>query len=138
MTKIGEDQMKKIIAVATAMTGALALAACGGDADEPTEANIDAETVDSVLPDTNAGTYTSTTPEGAEVAVILNADGTYSVTEAGNEVETGTWEDNIRGTCLVATGGEGEDCYNIAPAAEEGMVDITGPDGEQMSYAFEG
>lgn len=130
--------MNKLIAVAAATAGALALSACGGDADEPTEADIADEGETAVMPETNAGAYTSTTPEGTEVVVTLNADGSYTVTEAGEQVEAGTWEDNIRGTCLVATGGEGEDCYNIADPDAEGMVSITGPDGEEMSYSFEG
>ncbi|MEL1250160.1 hypothetical protein [Aurantiacibacter gilvus] len=130
--------MKKLIAVATAVSGALVLAACGGGADEPTEADIDEDAANAVLPDTKAGTYTSTTPEGVEVSVSLNADGTYSVMEGGEQVETGNWEDNIRGTCMMPEGGEGEDCYNIAPAGEDGMVDVTGPDGETMNYSFEG
>lgn len=130
--------MKKLIAVATAVSGALALAACGGGSDEPTEADIDADAAEAGIPVTNAGTYTSTTPEGVEVSVMLNADGSYAVTEGGEQIESGSWTDENRGTCLVAEGGEGEDCYNIVPAAEEGMMDVTGPDGETMSYSFEG
>lgn len=130
--------MKKIIVVATAVAGALTLAACGGGADEASEAEIDDSAADSVLPETSAGTYTSTTPDGAAVSMVLNADGSYSVTEGEAQVEAGTWEDNIRGTCMTAEGGDGEECYNIVPAADEGMVDVTGPDGETMSYSFEG
>ncbi|WAT18479.1 hypothetical protein OZN62_02545 [Aurantiacibacter sp. MUD11] len=126
--------MKKIIAVA----GAFALAACGGSADDPVEDESLDDAVDAVIPDTSAGTYTSTNPEGVEVSVALNADGTYTVSEGGEMVESGTWEDNIRGTCLTAEGGDGEDCWNIQPGAEEGMMDVTGADGETMSYSFEG
>lgn len=129
--------MKKLIAVTAAPMLALGLAACGGGADEAAENDTLDEAAESVIPATNAGTYTSTTSEGAEVSVVLNADGTYTVTEAGEQIESGTWEDNIRGTCLTAEGGDGEDCWNIQPGAEEGMMDITGANGETMSYSFE-
>lgn len=125
--------MKKFIAVAALAS----LAACGGGADEASEAeDIDAAAAD-VIPSTSAGTYTSTAEDGTEVAVALNADGTYAVTQGEETVESGTWEDNIRGTCLTAEGGDGEDCWNIQPGAEEGMMDITGGDGETMSYSYE-
>jgi hypothetical protein len=126
--------MKKLIAIA----GIATLAACGGGADEPTEDTAIDEAAAAVIPETSAGTYTSTTPDGAEVVVALNADGSYTVSEAGEQVEAGSWEDNIRGTCLTAEGGDGENCFNIQPGAEAGMMDVTGPDGETMSYAFEG
>lgn len=126
--------MKKLLAVAAIAT----LAACGGGADDPAEADDIEEAAAEVIPATSAGTYTSATEDGTEVAVALNADGTYAVMQAGETVETGTWEDNIRGTCLTAEGGDGEDCWNIQPGAEEGMMDITGADGETMSYSFEG
>ena len=122
--------MKKIIAVA----GALALAACGGNAEEPVEA--EAEVEETAVAASPAGTYTSTTEDGAEVAVSLNDDGTYSVTENGEEVDAGTWEDGEEGTCLTAEG-EAPSCFDIAPGAEEGMFDVTGPDGEARSYSFE-
>jgi len=126
--------MKKLIAIA----GIATLAACGGGTDEPTEDTSIDEAVADVIPQTHAGTYTSTTPDGAEVVVVLNEDGSYTVSEGGEQVEAGAWEDNIRGTCLTAEGGDGENCFNIQAAEEEGMMDITGPDGETMNYSFEG
>ncbi|GAA5057521.1 hypothetical protein GCM10023208_23100 [Erythrobacter westpacificensis] len=126
--------MKKLIAVAALAS----LAACGGSADEPAEdASLD-EAAAEVIPSTSAGTYTSTTEDGTEVSVALNADGTYTVMQGGEQVESGTWEDNIRGTCLTAEGGDGEDCWNIQPGAEDGTMDITGSDGETMNYSYEG
>lgn len=124
--------MKKLFALASIA----ALAACGGNTDEPSEDTSIDEAVADVIPATKAGTYTSTTPDGAEVVVALNLDGTYTVTENGEQVESGTWEDNIRGTCLMAEGGDGENCFNIQEGAD-GMVDITGPDGQTSSYRFE-
>lgn len=126
--------MKKLIAVAAIAS----LAACGGDADEATEAEGMDEAAADVIPATSAGTYTSTSEDGTEVSVMLNDDGSYSVMQGGEEVESGTWEDNIRGTCLTAEGGDGEDCWNIQPGAEEGMMDVTDSTGETMSYTYEG
>lgn len=129
----GDQLMKKLIAVA----GLVSLAACGGSADEPGEAEDLDTAAAEVIPSTSAGTYSSTTEDGTEVSVNLNADGSYAVVQGGETVESGTWEDNIRGTCLTAEGGDGEDCWNIQPGAEEGMMDITGGDGETMSYSYE-
>ncbi len=128
-----EISMKKLIAVAALAS----LAACGGGTDEATEAEIEDEAAADVIPSTTAGTYTSTTEDGTEVSVSLNADGTYTVVQGGEQVEAGTWEDNIRGTCLMAEGGDGEECWNIQPGAEEGMMDVTDGQGETMSYSFE-
>ncbi|RIV88748.1 hypothetical protein [Aurantiacibacter zhengii] len=126
--------MKKLIAVAALA----ALAACGGDADEPVEdASLDQAAAD-VIPETSPGTYSSTTPDGAEVSVMLNDDGTYAVMQDGEQVEAGSWEDNVRGTCLTAEGGDTQDCWNIEPAGEDGMMNITGTDGQTLSYTFEG
>ena len=126
--------MKKLIAVAAFVS----LAACGGGADEPAEdATLD-EAAAEVTPTTNAGTYSSSTEDGTPVSVTLNADGTYIVMQDEEQVESGTWEDNVRGTCLTAEGGDGEDCWTITPGAEEGMMDITGSDGTTASYSYEG
>ncbi len=129
--------MKKIIALA----GAFALAACGGsEADAPTDAETTAAAPaeDAALPTTSAGTYTSVAEDGAEVAVSLGADGNYTVMEGGASVETGTWEDNIRGTCLTPAAGGGENCWNIEPGTEAGTMNITDADGETLTYSFEG
>ncbi len=126
--------MKKLIAVAALVS----LAACGGGADDASEAEIDDTAAADVIPSTNAGTYTSTTEDGSEVSLTLADDGSYTVMEAGEQIESGTWEDNIRGTCLTAAGGDGEDCWNIQPGAEAGMMDVTDSNGDTMSYSYEG
>lgn len=128
--------MKKIIALA----GAFALAACGGnEADAPAEAVIDeAPAASTMAPTTAPGTYSSLADDGTEMAVTLNADMTYSLTEGEAVVESGTWEDNVRGTCLTATGGTGENCWNIQPGTEAGTMDITNAEGETLTFTFEG
>ncbi|QZH74646.1 MAG: hypothetical protein JY451_13430 [Erythrobacter sp.] len=129
--------MKKIIALA----GAFALAACGGnDAEAPADGEIAVEdtAADAPMPTTQTGTYSSLSDDGTEVAVTLNADNTYTVMEGETSVETGTWEDNVRGTCLTPASGGGENCWNIQPGTEAGTMDITDADGETRTYTFEG
>lgn len=123
--------MKKIIALA----GAFALAACGGGDTEVEEGED--EVAEMGVPE-STGTYVGTNEDGAEWTRVLAEDGTYTDTIDGETVETGTWEDTIRGTCLTADAAEGEAaegemCYNIGQPAEDGTVDVTGPDGETMS-----
>ena len=129
--------MKKIIAIASAPVLALSLAACGGSADEADENESLDEAVEEVAAASNAGTYTSTSEDGAEIVVSLDAEGGYSITSNGEAVESGSWEENDNGTCMTAEGGDGEDCFSIVPGEDAGMMDVTGPDGETSSYSYE-
>ena len=113
--------MKKLIAIA-ALT--LTLAACGGG----DEAADTATVADTDTPAGSAGTYVGGAA-GEEVTSVLAADGTFTDTLNGEVIRSGTWEDNIRGTCFVETGVEGEACYNMAAPAADGMMEVTGPDG---------
>jgi len=119
--------MKKLIAVA-ALT--LTLAACGGG-DEAAEGEV-AVAADTDTPAGSAGTYVGGA-EGAEVTSVLNTDGTFTDTLNGEVIRSGTWEDNIRGTCFVEEGVEGEACYNMAVPAADGTVEVTGPDGTKTT-----
>lgn len=122
--------MKRIIAAAALF----ALAACGGSEGEDGAANGAEEASDAAaVPATSAGTYVGTDSEGTEVTFVLGADGTFEHREGGEVVRTGTWEDNIRGTCFIEEGVEFDQCYNIVPVGEDGTVDVTGPDGVTMS-----
>lgn len=119
--------MKKLIAVA-ALT--FALAACGGGDDAAeADAAADAETAAPDVPATSAGTYVGAGADGAEVTTVLATDGTFTDTMNGEVIRSGTWEDNIRGTCFVEEGVEGEACYNMGAPAADGTVEVTGPDG---------
>ncbi|WP_340587573.1 hypothetical protein [Erythrobacter alti] len=124
--------MKKIVA----LTGVFALAACGGnDASEPTEAVIDDTPETAVVSD--AGTYSSLNEDGDVIAISLNADGTYTVSEANQQVENGTWEDTPEGACWTAEGEEEPVCATFAPGTEPGTVNVTSPGGETMTYSYE-
>jgi len=127
--------MKKIIALSGVFAASLTLAACGGnDAEEPTEAVIEDDTAAEA---SNAGTYTALTEDGKELVVALNEDGSYAVTEAGDQVEAGSWEDTEEGTCWTAEGEEEAICATFAPGEEDGTVDMTGPDDEVMTFTYE-
>ena len=130
--------MNKLIAIAAAPVLALGVAACGGnDADAPTEATIDdTATTTTAAPTTAAGTYTSTGAGGENVAITLNADGTYTMMQGGEQTEAGSWEDTVRGTCLTAEGAT-EMCYNIEQTGTAGMVNITGPDGQVTEFRMQ-
>lgn len=124
--------MRKIIALA----GVFALAACGGG-EEAEVVEGEEEVAETVIPQ-STGTYVGTNEEGEEWTRVLAEDGTYTDTVGGETVETGTWEDTIRGTCLTADtaegeAAEGEMCYNIGQPAEDGTVEVTGPDGQTIT-----
>lgn len=121
--------MKQIIAVAALF----ALAACGGSDAGEEGAVAEDEAGNPAIPATSAGTYVGTDGAGGEVTFVLNADGTFEHREGGEVARTGTWEDNIRGTCFIEEGVEFDQCYNIVPVGDDGTVDVTGPDGVTMS-----
>jgi len=127
--------MKTIAKFAGLCAASLTLAACGGaDTSEPTEAVID-ETA--AAPASDAGTYTSMTEDGSELAISLNADGSYAVTEAGEQVETGTWEDTAEGACWTAEGAAEADCATFAPGTDDGTVEMTMSSGDVMTFSYE-
>ena len=129
--------MKKIIAVAGALAASLTLAACGdNDATEPTEAVINDDVAVDTAPASDAGTYRSLTEDGAEISLSLNADGSYTMTEAGSQVEAGSWEDTADGACLTAAEAEEASCWSFAPAAD-GNVNVTDSEGNTMTFAYE-
>lgn len=121
--------MKKIIAVA----GLFALAACGGsEAEGDAAAGEDATAVEEAGFPSAAGTYTMTAEDGTVTTWALSEDGSFTETVGADVTTEGTWSDEIRGTCLVAAGSEGEACYNIV-SGEDGTTEVTGPDGETMT-----
>ena len=119
--------MKKLIAAAAL---SLTLAACGGS-DDAVEAEGTTAAAD--MPVSAVGTYVGTGEDGTEMTTTLAADGTFTETVDGEVIRAGTWEDNIRGTCFVEEGVEGEMCYNMAAPAADGTVQVTGPDGTTTS-----
>lgn len=127
--------MKLIVKLAGALAPALALAACGGDSDAD---NADVPADEVATAPNSAGTYSGTDPEGAEIVWTLDPAGTYEAQADGETMETGTWEDTIRGTCLTGEGSEGEQCYNFGEVGADGTLEVTGPDGASITMTKEG
>ncbi|WAT18481.1 hypothetical protein OZN62_02555 [Aurantiacibacter sp. MUD11] len=121
--------MRKLVII----TGVLALAACGGEAEVAEEEAVVEEAVEVAAV---VGTYNGTTDEGEEWSATINEDGTTSVTVDGEVVETGTWRSADDGTtCFITDTAEGEepdeeDCYTFGEVGEDGSVTVTGADGE--------
>ncbi len=126
--------MKKIVAVA----GAFVLAACGGsEVDEPMEAEIPEEPMVAAGGTTMAGSVGTYAMEDGLVQTELSlaADGSYTMSDNGTVVETGTWTDGASGPCLTAEGAE-EACFTRAEAAD-GSVTMTDAAGETSSWQYQ-
>jgi len=123
--------MKRLILIA-ALTGALA--ACNQAAEDTDEA-APAETAaatPAATPTSSAGTYEVTMKDGTKFTSVLNADGTYTDTDAdGKTQETGKWEDRPDGkTCFDSEGGDDKVvCFTVGEAAADGSMTATPDDG---------
>lgn len=124
--------MRKLVLVA----GALALAACNGDADVAEEV-VEEEVVEEVA--SVVGTYNGTGDDGTEWTATINEDGTSDVTVDGEVVDSTTWRTNEEGmTCFTGVADEGEEaseeeCYTFGEVGEDGSVEVTGTDGESRT-----
>ena len=120
--------MKRLILVAVLATS---LAACG-DAAEEADDTATEEAAPAPEPTTAAGTYDVTMADGMTFTSVLNADGTYSDTDAeGTVTESGTWEDRPDGkTCFDSEGGDDTViCFTLGEAAADGSQVATPDDG---------
>ncbi|WAT18480.1 hypothetical protein OZN62_02550 [Aurantiacibacter sp. MUD11] len=119
--------MRKLVIV----TGVLALAACGGEAEVSEEEAVEEEVAEV---DPAVGAYTWTDDEGNEVTGYINADGTAYTEVNGEANPTIAWARNEEGeVCLSGTDDEGEeweDCMTFGELGEDGTMEITGSDGE--------
>ena len=121
-----------------ACIAALSLAACGGpDMGDAEQTTTPAPSMARMTPDDLAGTYRSTTEDGLEALSILDPDGTYRDTIAGETTETGTWTGDDRQVCFTSDAGSGASpgtpvCFNLGAVADDGTVVITNSDGEAM------
>lgn len=123
--------MKRLILVAAL---GVALAGCGDaaeDSDEPAAVETPAAT-ETVAEETAAGTY-EFDMDGKATIAVLNPDGTYTDTQDGEVIESGTWEDRDDGTtCFDSEGGDDTVvCYTVSEAAEDGTQTATPDDGSE-------
>jgi hypothetical protein len=123
--------MRNLVLVAAL---SVTLAACG-DAAEEADDTAAVETpaaTEAVAAETSAGTY-EFEMDGVATVAVLNPDGTYTDTQDGEVIETGTWEDRDDGTaCFDSEGGDDTVvCYTLSEAAEDGTQTATPDDGSE-------
>lgn len=126
--------MRMLVIAATSV----ALAACNQSEPAP-EATTEAAPaapapMATVANGSPAGTYEVTNPDGTVMTAMLNADGTYSDTDAnGQVVEEGTWAVTGGKTCFTpSTEGAKPMCYTETPPAADGSFTATPDEGDPV------
>ncbi len=119
--------MKKLVLIAAL---SVALAGCDDaaeEADDPATAETQA-----VAEETSAGTY-EFEMDGKATVAVLNPDGTYTDTQGGEVIESGSWEDRDDGkVCFDSEGGDDTVvCYTLGEAAEDGTQTATPDNGSE-------
>ena len=125
--------MRKLVWVAAL---GVALAGCGDaaeESDDPAAVETPAAT-EAVAEETSAGTY-EFDMDGKATVAVLNPDGTYTDSQDGEVVESGTWEDRDDGkTCFDP---EGDDtpvtCYTLGETGPDGTFVATPDEGEPLT-----
>lgn len=125
--------MKEWIVVAAA---AVALAGCKAKNEEPapaasaTSAMAPAATSSSNV--ASPGTYEVTDTAGKVITEAIKADGTYSDTQNGKQIATGTWRTEGDKTCFTEKGKK-EVCYTAGALGADGTFAVMGPDGKKAA-----
>ena len=125
--------MKRLVLVVM-LAGALA--ACGDaaeEADDTTTAET-AEATPAAEPASWAGNYDVTMADGMKFTSVLNADGTYTDTDADGKVtESGTWEERPDGkVCFDSEGGDDTViCFTAGEEQADGTIVVTPDDGSE-------
>jgi hypothetical protein len=121
--------MKRLVLVA-ALAGALA--ACGEAAEEADDTATEEAAAPAEETAGYAGTYEVTMADGMKFTSVLNADGTYTDTDAdGTVTESGTWDENDAGAaCFDSEGGDDTViCFTVGETAADGTQVATPDDG---------
>lgn len=125
--------MKKLILLATLA----ALSACSQKAEEsketadaPTQAPAPAAPADS---GTAPGTYDVKMADGTMGTTTINADGTYSDTDAKGKVVKGKFAHKDGKDCFDADGDEAEMCWTVSAPGADGSFTATSPDGTMVT-----
>jgi hypothetical protein len=111
----------------------LALVACNDaaeEADDTAVAEAPAAT-EAVAAESSAGTY-EFEMDGKATVAVLNPDGTYTDTQDGAVVESGTWEDRDDGKTCFDNAEAGNDtvvCYTLGETGADGTFVATPDDG---------
>lgn len=121
--------MKKLILIA----GCVSLAACS-QSDAPAEAEKEMMAPEAVAEDTLAGTYDATGADGVTSVTTIDAEGNYTVSVDGAEVESGTVVETASQTCFnSAEEGSAPECWTDGEPAEDGSWVATSDDGATMT-----
>ena len=119
------------------LSAALALAACGQNAETTTDATP-SPTDTIVAPATQAATgsmagkYEVTMADGSVMTETINTDGTYVDIVAGKEVR-GRWRMDGARSCFDPDGDDPERCYTSDAPGADGSFVVTGPDGAKAT-----
>ncbi|HWT31270.1 MAG TPA: hypothetical protein VEB68_00775 [Croceibacterium sp.] len=122
--------MKKLMLVAALCAG---LAACGDAAEEADDTAAEAPAAaETVAAESSAGTY-EFEMDGKLTTAVLNADGTYTDSQDGAVVESGTWRDMEDGmTCFDAEGEDTDEvCFTMSEMDENNTFVATPNDGSE-------
>lgn len=121
--------MKKLILIASCVS----LAACS-QGDAPAEADKEMMAADTTTEDTLEGTYEATGADGVSSVTTVDAEGNYTVSVDGAEVEAGTVVETATQTCFnSAEEGSAPKCWTDGEPAEDGSWVATSDDGETMT-----
>ncbi|HSG33730.1 MAG TPA: hypothetical protein VLA37_04285 [Sphingomonadaceae bacterium] len=123
--------MKKLILIA----GVLAIAGCQA---EPVEEPVVEEPEPAAMVTANgspAGVYDATAPDGTVTTSTLNADGTYTDTDAsGAVIAEGTWAVTDGKTCFSpTTEGATAMCYTETAPGADGSFTATPDEGDPVT-----
>ncbi|MEO5707002.1 MAG: hypothetical protein ABIT10_06190 [Alteraurantiacibacter sp.] len=129
--------MKRLLVLA----GALALAACGNDAGDGEPAPVDsAPTSPTTVPSPLAGTYGATGADGAPWTTMLEADGRYRNTVAGELTESGTWAQTGDQLCFTPTPQPGDSssagrqtCQTLLNVNDDGSLVVRDESGQETT-----
>lgn len=121
--------MKKLVLMAAL---GVALAGCNKAEEADDTAAMETPAATETVAESSAGTYEFEI-DGKTTVGVLNADGTYTDSQDGKVIESGTWEDRDDGkTCFDA---EGDDtpvtCYTIGETGADGTFVATPDDGTE-------
>jgi hypothetical protein len=125
--------MKKLVLIAAVA----ALSACSQKADEDATDTAAVETpapAETMAADTVApGTYDVKMADGTMGSTVINADGTYTDTDADGKTVSGTFARKDGKDCFDPEGDEPEQCWTTTTPAADGSFTATAPDGTTVT-----
>lgn len=123
--------MKRIV-LAAALAGALA--ACGDAAEEADDtAAAPPAAAETAAAETAAGTYEFEV-DGKTTTAVLTPEGTYTDSQDGEVLESGTWMEMDGKTCFDPEGNDTpETCFTIGETGADGTFIATPDEGEPLT-----